>query len=109
MRLTVSEESARRARVRAQLLGGDESASPGVAAVASAIVGIQAQDMAAAELSIRARTTGIVRDDIYRSLADSRSLILTWSLRGTRHLHHAEDVRWLLSLLAPVFGRPGPA
>jgi hypothetical protein len=102
-----SEEGARRARVQAQLLDGRGAPRRDVAAVVSGIVGVQAQDMTAAELSIRARTTGIVRDDIYQALADTRSLVLIWSLRGTRHLHHAGDVRWLLALLGPVFGRPG--
>lgn len=32
--------------------------------------------------------------------------MLTWSLRGTRHLHRAEDVRWLVGLVGPAFLRP---
>jgi hypothetical protein len=28
-------------------------------------------------------------------------------MRGTRHLHPAADVRWLLAVFGPVFGRPG--
>lgn len=107
MGLALSEEGARRARVHSQLLDGRSTSRRSVAAVVAEIVGVQAQDVTAAELSVRARTTGVIRDDICQALADTRSLVLTWSLRGTRHLHHADDVRWLLALLGPVFGRPG--
>ena len=107
MELALSEEGARRVRVQAQLLDGRSTTRRNVAAVVSQIVGVQAQDVTAAELSIRARTRGLIRDDIYQTLTDTRSLVLTWSLRGTRHFHHADDVRWLLALLGPVFGRPG--
>ena len=77
MGLALSEECARRARVHAQLLDGGSTPRRNVAAVVSEIVGIQAQDVTAAELSIRARTTGPVRDDIHQTLADTRSLVRT--------------------------------
>jgi hypothetical protein len=73
----------------------------------SALVGVQAQDETAAALSIRARTTGLVAADLWEAIRDARSVVLTWSLRGTRHLHHADDVRWLVGLLGPIFGLPG--
>jgi hypothetical protein len=100
----VTDDEVRRARARAQLLdgGADE-----VSGAVRAVVGIQAQDERAAALSIRARTVGVVADDVDRAVRDERSVVLTWSLRGTRHYHHGEDVRWLLGLLGPVFGRPG--
>jgi hypothetical protein len=105
--LTLSHERARRSRVRAQLLDGRPVPQRGVAEVAWHLVGIQAQDRTAAGFSIRARGTGVVAADIRRALTERRSLVLLWSLRGTRHYHHADDVRWLLPLLGPVFGRPG--
>jgi Winged helix DNA-binding domain len=101
-----SDERLRRARVRAQLLGPRRPRRD-VTAVVSAIAGVQAQDGSAAALSIRARSTGLVAADVWRAAAETRSLVLTWSLRGTRHLHHTEDVRWLVGVLGPVFGRPG--
>jgi len=107
MGLALSEEGARRVRVQGQLLDGRSTPRRSVAAVVSEIVGVQAQDLTAAELSIRARTRGLVRDDIYQALADTRSLVLTWSLRGTRHLHHADDVRWLLALAITTRGWRG--
>jgi hypothetical protein len=50
--------------------------------------------------------SGLVVGDVDRALAEG-SIVLTWSLRGTRHYHRAADVRWLLDLFGPVFGRPG--
>ena len=78
-----------------------------MAEVAAALVGVQAQDMTAAASSVRARTTGLVAADVRAAVAETRSVVLLWSLRGTRHLHHRADVRPLLALLGPVFGRPG--
>jgi hypothetical protein len=42
------------------------------------------------------------------ALIDARSLVLTWSLRGARHIHRAEDVRWIGGLLGPRFARAAP-
>jgi hypothetical protein len=36
-------------------------------------------------------------------------LVLTWSFRGTRHLHHVDDVRWLLSIFGPAYAAGAPA
>jgi hypothetical protein len=36
-------------------------------------------------------------------------LVLTWSLRGTRHLHDHDDVRWLLSIFGPTYAAGAPA
>ncbi|MDP9297516.1 MAG: winged helix DNA-binding domain-containing protein [Actinomycetota bacterium] len=102
----MNDERARRARVRAQLLCGSRLRRD-PADVVSAIVGVQAQDETVAALSIRARTSGLVAADLWEAVSDARSVVLTWSLRGTRHLHHADDVRWLVGLLGPLFGRPG--
>jgi hypothetical protein len=39
----------------------------------------------------------------------SGPLVLTWSFRGTRHLHHVDDVRWLLSIFGPAYAVGAPA
>ena len=80
--------------------------SPAVEAVPRGLVGVQAQDMAAAELAIRARTRGCLAHDVRAAVA-AGELVVTWTLRGTRHLHSAEDVRWLLALFGPILRRPG--
>jgi hypothetical protein len=116
-------DAVRRWRVAAQgLAGGAAAAGSGpsgsgpsgsagsgpsqVADVVRRVVGIQAQDGPAAALSIRPRASGLVAGDVDNALADG-SIVLTWSLRGTRHHHARRDVRWLLGLCGPVFGRPG--
>jgi hypothetical protein len=105
----LTEGAARRLRIRGQLLDPRVPASRGPAQVAATLVGVQAQDLVAASLSIRARTEGLVVGDVERAATDpaSHPLVLTWTLRGTRHLHHAADVRWLLAMVGPTFSRPG--
>jgi hypothetical protein len=99
-RLRLDAAGLRRARAHAQLLTSDaELTDP--TAVTAALTGVQAQDELAAALAIRARSTGLVRSDVGKAVQD-RSLVLTWSLRGTRHLHAADDVRWLVRLLGPT-------
>jgi hypothetical protein len=95
----------RRARAHAQLLGDRAGSTAGE--VVAATVGIQSQDPTAAALSIRARSRGLVMADVVEALGETREVVSTWSLRGTRHWHAREDVRWLLALLGPVFNRPG--
>jgi hypothetical protein len=102
--VSLSGAAVRRARVRAQgLVAG---AGDGVEEVVGRVVGIQAQDAGAAALSIRPRGSGLVAGDVNRALVEG-SIVLTWTLRGTRHYHRAVDVRWLVGLFGPVFGRPG--
>lgn len=101
----LSDQGVRRARARAQRLS-DPAFDSDVAAVVAAVGGIQAQDGQAAALAIRARSRGLTAADVDTALTDERSVVLTWTLRGTRHLHHRDDVRWMVALLGPVFARP---
>lgn len=41
--------------------------------------------------------------DVTRALVKERSIVRTWLMRGTLHVVAAEDVRWLLALVGPVF------
>jgi hypothetical protein len=95
----------RRTHIRAQLL--DDHPPAEAAAVVSAVAGIQSQDITAATMSVRARSPGLALAGLRRAVWEDRSLVLTWSMRGTRHLHPATDLRWLLAVFGPVFGRPG--
>lgn len=69
------------------------------------IVGVQAQDAPAASLSIRPRTTNLTAEDIRTAREETRSIILTWCMRGTMHLIPAPDARWLLEIFGPIFLR----
>lgn len=48
--------------------------------------------MSAAELSLAARVDGITRVDVLDALWERRALVKTWTLRGTLHLHPAEEL-----------------
>ena len=93
----------RRRRASAQLLSA--STQPGAAAVAGTVrhlLAVQAQDLRAARLAVRARTPGASTvADVDAALAD-RSLVVGWLLRGTLHLVATEDFAWLLGLIAPT-------
>jgi hypothetical protein len=88
------------ARARSQSLLGERLGDPLAAVRASA--GIQAQDSAAAALSIRVRTRGLDRAAVDRALVEERSIVRLWAMRGTIHLVPSEDARWLVDLLGPL-------
>ncbi len=109
MAVRVGRAALGRARVHAQFLDERRAEAGSAAGVVSRVVGVQAQDYGAAALSVRARTSGLDITDVDDALGDHGSMVLTWSLRGTRHLHCKGDVRWLVGLLGPRFGSPGAA
>jgi hypothetical protein len=61
---------------------------------------IQAQDYLGALWAVGLRTRGATEAGIEQALVD-RSIVRTWPARGTLHFVAAEDVRWILELLAP--------
>ena len=87
-----------RMRLRAQLISGSSAATP--REVVAHLLAMQAQDYAGATWAIGLRLPGSSLADIERALAE-RTLVRTWPMRGTLHFVAAEDVRWLLALLAP--------
>jgi DNA glycosylase AlkZ-like len=54
--------------------------------------GIQAQLQTAAELGIGIRTADAIREDVRRALWVERTLVRTWTLRGTLHVHPADEL-----------------
>lgn len=56
------------------------------------MVGLHGQVMSAAELQAAARIDGLRPDDFRDALADRRSLVKAWSLRGTLHVLTPEDL-----------------
>jgi hypothetical protein len=99
-------EGLARARSHAQLLGGSRHLA--AAEVVTTVVGVQAQDLGAAGLAVRARSRRATQAEVDGALAEG-SLVLTWSLRGTRHLHAAEDLRWIIELVGPAAAAAGGA
>ena len=101
--VALREGRARRLLVSAQGLAGPErEAAAGVADVARAVVGLQAQDLHAAGLGFRARSAGARASDVAAARAGEHSVVRVWCMRGTLHLVAAEDARWLVALLGPV-------
>ena len=56
------------------------------------VCGIHAQVMGSAELQLAARVEGITQDDVRDSLWERRELVKTWTLRGTLHIHPADEL-----------------
>jgi hypothetical protein len=90
----------RRDRAAAQLLHRPRTA--GVAEVVGRLLAVQAQDLRAARLALRARATGLGAADVDAALTDERSVVVAWLGRGTLHLVGRDDYPWLLALTAPT-------
>jgi hypothetical protein len=60
--------------------------------VVRTVGGIHAQVQASAELQLAARVEGITQQDVRDALWRDRTLVKTWALRGTLHLHPADEL-----------------
>src|SRR5829696_3311779 len=69
------------------------------------VLGVQAQVMSAAELSIGVRVAGLSREDVQRALWQDRTLVKTWAMRGTIHLFAAEDLPLIVAARCADGGR----
>jgi uncharacterized protein YcaQ len=86
-------------RAAAQLLHRPKAATAGE--VVRRLLAVQAQDLRAARLALRARTHGLTASDVDAALED-RELVVAWLNRGTLHLVAPDDYPWLLALTAPT-------
>ena len=75
------------------------------AQVAAAAVGLQAQDVVAARLGVRARSSAVTEADVVAAGEAERGVVRTWLMRATVHLVAAQDVRWMTALLGPMIER----
>ncbi len=104
MAISLSNDQVRLLRLHAQRLTPKSRNTPSrVASIVKELCGIQAQDAHAAPLALRARSVGLVADDVEQARVQERSIIRTWAQRGTLHLLATEDLGWLLLLFGPVF------
>jgi hypothetical protein len=55
------------------------------------VCGIHAQVMGSAELQLAARVDGIIQEDVRAALWERRELVKSWTLRGTLHIHPADE------------------
>ncbi len=94
-------------QVRARRLGRHRLVKPAPRAslveVVRDIGGIHAQVMSAAELALSVRVRGLTQEHVARALWEERTLVKTWTLRGTLHLHPADELGlWLAARRAVV-------
>jgi hypothetical protein len=61
---------------------------------------MQAQDYLASLWAVGARMRSATERLVEEAIADA-AIVRTWPMRGTLHLVAAQDVRWMLALLAP--------
>ena len=87
-----------RIRLRSQLIKGSAESTP--RDVVSHLLAMQAQDYAGAMWAVGLRLPGSTLADVERAIAEG-AIVRTWPMRGTLHFVAAEDVHWLLPLLAP--------
>jgi len=60
--------------------------------VAGALCGVHAQVQASAELQLAARLEGLAQADVRAALWEERTLVKAWTVRGTLHLHPAQEL-----------------
>jgi len=94
----VEPEELRARRAAAQHLS---EPAAGAREAVGRLLAVQAQELRAARLAVRARTRGLTAGHIDGELSGG-SLVVGWLLRGTLHLVRSEDYRWLLALTAPA-------
>ena len=85
-------------RLAAQLLIGPSA--NGVVQVVERLLAVQAQDLRAARLAVRSRTSGLTAADVDLEL-NNRTLVVAWLNRGTLHLVRPQDYWWLQRLTTP--------
>jgi winged helix DNA-binding protein len=101
MTRSLSGGQVRRLRMRSQRLTGARPRD--VHDLVQAVGGLQAQDIPASRLAVRARGAGPDAGAVALAANRERSVVRTWAMRGTLHMVAAEDVGWLVALLGPVF------
>jgi hypothetical protein len=93
----LTDADLRRARAAAQRLHRP-SVRGGVSGLVAHLLAVQAQDVAAAPLALRARAVGLTAVAVDAARAD-RSVVRAWGPRGTLHLVANDDLDWFLPLL----------
>ncbi len=93
----LGDDEVRRRRTAAQQLHRPRRRS--AADLVRHLTGVQAQVLSSAGLTLRARTEGLVADQIDQARLADRSIVLSWAMRGTLHLLAADDYGWLVPLV----------
>lgn len=99
---TLSPQQLLLLRLRSQRLYRPEDKPSTAARVVKAVCGLQAQELPAARLSIRARSLGLTDSGVETTRVDEHTLVQTWAMRGTLHLLASQDLGWLAPLFGPI-------
>jgi len=93
-------------RARRLARGSLAARSSDVLDVARRCGGIHAQVQASAELQLAARVDGIRQQDVRDALWRDRTLVKAWTLRGTLHIHPADELALWLTARSALASRP---
>ena len=93
--------TARAVAVRMTNQGLTRRSAPDARSAALACAGIQAQDLWASQLAVRARSVDATVADVVDAAA-APTVVRTWLMRGTLHMVAADDLRWLVDLIGPA-------
>ncbi|MHB0987119.1 MAG: winged helix DNA-binding domain-containing protein [Bellilinea sp.] len=99
MTINLTAHQARLLRMRSQQLSTPRP-EQAPEEVLRQIFAVQAQDLPASYLSLRARSGGFTADQVAYERQNGSEICWRWSLRGTLHLITVEDARWLIPLLS---------
>ena len=84
-------------RLAAQHITADEGTTP--AEIIRSMLAIQGQDLPGARWSIGLRGPGLTDQDVGAAF-DAGEIVRSWPMRGTLHVAAAEDMGWMLELMA---------
>jgi hypothetical protein len=84
-------------RLAAQCVTKRERRTPGQ--VVRSMLAIQGQDLPGARWSIGLRGVGLTDDEVGATF-DAGDIVRSWPMRGTLHVTAAEDMGWMLDLMA---------
>lgn len=98
--MNLTDTELRRQRAASQLLYRTARRKTPVDVVTT-LLAVQAQDIGAAPLALRARTSGLTAADVAAARAEG-AIVRTWGPRGTLHLIARDDLDWLTALTVPA-------
>ncbi|MEU1573071.1 winged helix DNA-binding domain-containing protein [Streptomyces collinus] len=106
--VSITWDAAGARRAERQFLAGPAGTGVPLAEVAGTMLGVHAQVLSAAELSLGMRTDGVTRADVRSALWGDRSLVKTYGPRGTVHLLPAGELPLFSAALTAVPAGPSP-
>jgi hypothetical protein len=93
-----------RARRLARSSLSERASADRLVEVAGTLCGFQAQVQVAAELQLGARVEGVTQADVRAALWERRALVKAWTIRGTLHIHPADELPLWLAARRAVLG-----